>query len=69
MKKEYDFSSAKKNPYASNLKKQVIIRPDESAVEDFKKSAEKNGISYRNLINPYPVDCEKNRCKIGIKFA
>ena len=26
MRKEYDFKGAKKNPYASNLKKRVTIR-------------------------------------------
>ena len=26
MRKEYDFSKAKKNPYASQLKKQITIR-------------------------------------------
>jgi hypothetical protein len=35
MKKEYDFSSVKKNPYVSKLKREAIIRPDESAVDDF----------------------------------
>ncbi len=29
MRTEYDFSKAKKNPYASMLKKQVTIRLDE----------------------------------------
>lgn len=30
MKAEYDFSNAKKNPYAKKLKKQITINPDVS---------------------------------------
>ena len=29
MRKEYDFSAARKNPYAAQLKKQITIRLDE----------------------------------------
>jgi hypothetical protein len=36
MRKEYDFSAAKKNPYAAQLKKQITIRLDEEAIEYFK---------------------------------
>jgi len=39
MRKEYDFSMAKKNPYASQLKKQVTIRLEDGAMEYFKKLA------------------------------
>jgi predicted DNA binding CopG/RHH family protein len=49
MRKEYDFSKAKKNPYAGQLKKQVTIRLDERTVEYFKKLA-KTGIPYQTLI-------------------
>ena len=37
MRKEYDFSKAKKNPYASRLKRQVTIRLDEETIKYFKK--------------------------------
>jgi hypothetical protein len=33
MRKEYDFSKAKKNPYASQLKKQVTTRLEDNTVE------------------------------------
>jgi uncharacterized protein (DUF4415 family) len=38
MRKEYDFSKAKRNPYALLLKHQVTIRLDEETVEYFKKT-------------------------------
>ncbi len=30
MRKEYDFPRSRRNPYASQLKKQIIIRLDEA---------------------------------------
>lgn len=47
MRKEYDFSKAKKNPYASQLKKQITIRLDEDAIDYFKSISEKVGIPTR----------------------
>jgi len=57
MRKEYDFSAAKKNPYASQLKKQITIRLDEDSITYFKSVAERVGIPYQNLINLYLRDC------------
>lgn len=36
MRKEYDFTAARKNPYASQLKKQTTIRLDEESIDYFK---------------------------------
>lgn len=36
MRKRYDFSQAKKNPYAKRLKKQVTIRIDEDTLAYFR---------------------------------
>jgi len=35
MRKEYDFSKARKNPYARRLKRQVTIRLDEQTIRYF----------------------------------
>ena len=40
MRKEYDFSNARKNPYASMLKKPLTIRLDEDSVNYFKTISE-----------------------------
>lgn len=37
MKKEYDFSNARKNPQVSQLKKQITIRLDEDSISYFKE--------------------------------
>lgn len=55
MKAEYDFSKmkARKNPYASKLKKSVTMRLSEDVIDYFKKLAEETGIPYQSLINLY----------------
>ena len=40
MRKEYDFSNSRKNPYASQLKKQITIRLDEDSITYFKAVSE-----------------------------
>jgi predicted DNA binding CopG/RHH family protein len=57
MRKEYDFSQGKRNPYVKREKKQITIRINEDTIDYFKKQAEKTGISYQNLINMYLTDC------------
>jgi len=57
MRKEYDFSKSRKNPYANRLKRQVTIRLDIDAVEHFKKLAAELSMPYQNLINLYLRDC------------
>jgi hypothetical protein len=44
MRKELDFSRAKKNPYAKRLKKEVTIRLDEGTINYFKELATDAGI-------------------------
>jgi uncharacterized protein (DUF4415 family) len=44
MRKEYDFSKSRKNPYASQLKKQITIRLDEDAIIYFKGVSKEVGI-------------------------
>jgi predicted DNA binding CopG/RHH family protein len=57
MRKEYDFSKARRNPYARRLKKQITIRIDEPTIQYFKRAAEGTGIPYQTLINLYLRDC------------
>jgi predicted DNA binding CopG/RHH family protein len=57
MRKEYDFSNARPNPYAKRLKKSVTIRLDASTVAYFKRLAEESEIPYQTLINLYLRDC------------
>ncbi len=62
MKKQYDFSKARKNPYTKRLKKQITIRLDQPTIEYFKGVADTSGIPYQTLINLFLRDCaEKGR--------
>jgi len=57
MRKEYDFSQSRPNPYAKQLKRQVTIRLDVATVDYFKKIAAEMGMPYQNLINMFLRDC------------
>lgn len=68
MRKQYDFSKAKRNPYAKHLKQQVTIRLDKQTVEYFKRLADENGIPYQTLINLYLRDCASTGREISIRW-
>lgn len=68
MREQYDFSSARKNPYASQLKKSITIRLDEDAIWYFKGMAEETGIPYQSLINLYLKDCAASRRKLNLQW-
>lgn len=68
MKKEYDFSKGRKNPYVKRLKQQITINLDANVVDYFKDLAAKTGIPYQNLINLYLLDCANNKKEININW-
>lgn len=69
MRKEYDFSSSKKNPYAKLLKKQITIRIEEETIDYFKRLAAESGIPYQNLMNMFLRDCADSKKRPVIKWA
>ncbi len=68
MRKEYDFSKAKRNPYAKRLKRQVTIRLDHGTIAYFKALSEETGIRYQTLINLYLRDCATTRKKLAVAW-
>ena len=68
MRKEYDFSNARKNPYAPQLKKQITIRLDEDSITYFKGISEDVGIPYQSLINLYLRDCAASNRKLNLNW-
>ena len=68
MRKQYDFSRAKKNPYASQLKKQITIRLDGDAINYFKSISEDVGIPYQSLINLYLRDCAAEHRTLNLSW-
>jgi len=57
MRREYDFSKSKKNPYSDKLKKQITIRLETKTIDYFKLLATESGIPYQKLINLFLRDC------------
>ena len=68
MRKEYDFAKSRKNPYASQLKKQITIRLDEDSISYFKTVSEEVGIPYQSLINLYLRDCATSHRKLSLDW-
>jgi predicted DNA binding CopG/RHH family protein len=68
MRKEYDFSKGRRNPYAARLKRQVTIRLDEQTIKYFKTLAGESGIPYQTLINLYLRDCAANERRLSLAW-
>ena len=69
MRKEYDFTPAKKNPYVKKLKNRTTIRLDEEVIIYFQELAEENDIPYQSLINLYLKDCAKQKLKPDLSWS
>ena len=68
MRKHYDFSKARRNPFARQLKKQITIRLEESTLVYFKELASETGIPYQTLINMYLRDCAARRKQLRMEW-
>jgi len=69
MRKEYDFSESRKNPYAKHLKKQVTLRLGVDVIDYFKALAAETGIPYQNLINLYLRECAHAGKKLNLEWV
>jgi uncharacterized protein (DUF4415 family) len=69
MKKHYDFSKSRKNPYARALKKPVTLRLDEDTLAYFKALAVETGLPYQSLINLYLRDCAESHRRLSLTWA
>ncbi|MFN8602037.1 MAG: BrnA antitoxin family protein [Candidatus Binatia bacterium] len=69
MRARYDFTNARKNPYAKKLKRQITIRLDEPTIEYFKSLAAEVGMPYQALINLYLRDCAAQRRRPSIRWT
>jgi uncharacterized protein (DUF4415 family) len=68
MRKEYDFSKARRNPYAKLLKRPVTIRLDEPTIDYFRALATETEIPYQTLINLYLRDCAATKRKPALNW-
>ena len=68
MRKEYDFSRGRRNPFASRLKRQVTIRLDDATIKYFKSLSRQSGIPYQTLINLYLRECAITQKKLSLAW-
>ena len=68
MRKEYDFSQGRKNPYAKKLKQQVTINLNTETVDYFKALSSTSGIPYQSLINLYLTDCATHKKELHLSW-
>lgn len=64
MRKNYDFSKSKRNPYARALKRQITIRLDRKTIQYFRGLSGKTGLPYQSLMNLYLKDCAEHQRKL-----
>jgi uncharacterized protein (DUF4415 family) len=69
MRAHYDFSKAKKNPYAKLLKKkQVTLRLDEAVLSYFKELGLKKQLPWQTLVNLYLRSCADEKKEPHIEW-
>lgn len=68
MRREYDFSKARRNPYAKRLKKPITIRLDEETIGYFKLLANETELPYQSLINLYLRDCASHGRRLSMSW-
>jgi predicted DNA binding CopG/RHH family protein len=69
MRKQYDFSNARPNPYAKRLKTSVTIRLDPDALAYFKTTAAAVDMPYQTLINWYLKECAVKKRKPEMSWS
>lgn len=69
MRKEYDFSKSRRNPYARRLKRQLTIRLDDHTIKYFKSLSKECGIPYQTLINLYLRDCAASGKRLALTWG
>jgi uncharacterized protein (DUF4415 family) len=68
MRKNYDFSKGKRNPYAKRLKKQITIRLDQETLAYFKRLADETDVPYQTLINLFLRDCARGKKRPAMRW-
>jgi predicted DNA binding CopG/RHH family protein len=69
MKKHYDFSKSKPNPYVGKAKRSITIRLDPGTIDYFRDLAGKTGIPYQNLIILYLRECASEKKRLRLEWA
>ena len=68
MRDEYNFSNARRNPYAKKEKQQITINLDSDVISYFKIQSGNSGIPYQTLINLYLSDCVSKKRELQMSW-
>ena len=68
MRSDYDFSKARRNPYAARLKRQITTRLDQETIKYFKMVSRDMGVPYQTLINLYLRECAAAGKRLSLKW-
>src|SRR5581483_4167264 len=68
MRRQYDFSKARRNPYAARLKQSVTIRWNLAPLQYLKDRPGRRGFPTKTLINLYLADCGAVGRKLDLKW-
>lgn len=68
MRRNYDFSKARPNPYAKRLKKQITLRLDEPIIQYFKSLSSQTAIPYQTLMNLYLRECATSGRRLELSW-
>jgi predicted DNA binding CopG/RHH family protein len=68
MRREYDFTRARRNPYARRLKRPITLRLEEETIAYFKRLAEQLELPYQSLINLYLRDCAASGRRLRLEW-
>jgi uncharacterized protein (DUF4415 family) len=68
MRKHYDFSKGRPNPYARRLKRQITLRLDETTIVYFRSLAKRTAIPYQTLINLYLRECAASKKQLKLAW-
>jgi hypothetical protein len=69
MKREYDFSKARQNPYSKHLKRQVTIRLEQATLGYFKQLALDSGVPYQTPIDLHLRDCATSGRRLHLRWV
>ena len=68
MRREYDFSKGRKNPYAAKLTRSVTIRIPLSTIAYFKGLGDELELPYQTLINLYLRECAGKGRRLNMEW-
>ena len=68
MRRAYNFTKARRNPYPKRLRRRVTLRVDDATISYFKRLAQEVGLPYGSLIHLYLRDCAATERRLRLPW-